>query len=178
MAHRGQEIANPRTGQRMKFLELSPDELRIDTFNPPSDVREPVHVHPRQESSAHVLSGSLVFEIAGERRVVGAGETITISANTPHRFSNEGPGDAYAVQYFRPGLETAAFFETLFALADRDELDDNGMPKLLPLALLVGAFGEEIRPVTPPWPILRTLAAALAPIARARGHHGRLTLQA
>jgi hypothetical protein len=124
-----------------------------------------------------VLSGSLVFEIAGERRFVGAGESVTIPANTPHRFWNAAPDDAQAVQYFRPGLETAAFFETLFALAQRDELDDKGMPKLLSLVLLVGEFGEEIRPVTPPWPLLRTMASALAPIARARGHHGRLTLQ-
>jgi hypothetical protein len=84
------------------------------------------------------------------------------------------PGKAY----FRPALDTAAFFETLFALAQRDELDRNGMPKLLPLVSLVGEFGEAIRPVSPPWPLLRALAAPLAPIARARGHRGRLTLQA
>lgn len=177
MAHQGQEISNPRTGQRMTFAELSPAELRIDTVNPPGEEREPVQVHPRQESGAQVLSGTLVFEVAGERRVIGSGETIAIPANTPHRFWNEGPDDAHSIQFFRPALDTAAFFETLFALAQRGELNQHGMPKLLPLMAMVGEFGEEIRPLRPPWPLLHALAAALGPIARARGHGGRLVLK-
>ena len=178
MPHQGQEIANPRTGQRMKFAELARAELRIETLNPPSDVREPVHTHPRQESGAEVTSGSLVFEVAGERRSLSPGETITIPAGTPHRFWNEGPADAQAIQFFRPALDTAAFFETLFALAERGQLDAKGMPKLLPLAALAGEFADEIRPVSPPWPLLRALTAALGPLARLRGHRGRLTLPA
>jgi hypothetical protein len=128
------------------------------------------------ESGAEVLSGTLVFELKGERRTLSSGEAITIPANTPHHFWNEGPSDARSIQFFRPALDTAAFFETLFALAQRDQLDKNGMPKLLPLVAMVGAFHQEIRPLSPPWALLRPLAAALAPIARARGHHGRLTL--
>ena len=176
MAHQGQEISNPRTGQRMKFAELAPEELRIDTLNPPSDVREPVHVHPRQESGAEVLSGSLTFEVRGERRAVRAGETITIPAGTPHRFWNEGPTDTRSIQFFRPALDTAAFFETLFALAQRGDLNDKGMPKLLPLAALASEFADEIRPVSPPWPFVRALGATLGPIARLRGPRGKLTL--
>ena len=176
MAHQGQEISNPRTGQRMKFLQISPQELRIDTLNPPTDVQEPLHVHPHQESGAEVISGSLVFEVAGRHRTVGSGETITIPANTEHHFWNDGPQDAHAIQYFRPALDTAAFFETLFALAQRGQIDRKGMPKLLPLVSLVGEFSDEIRPVSPPLPLLRALAAALGPIARARGHHGRISL--
>lgn len=176
MAHQGQEISNPRTGQRMKFVQLAPGELRIETLNPPTNVREPTHVHPRQESGAEVLSGSLVFEVSGERRAVGAGETITILAGIPHRFWNEGPAEARAIQFFRPALDIAAFFETLFALAQRGELDDKGVPKPLPLAALVSEFADEIRPVTPPWPLLRAVAATLRPIARLRGYRGRLSL--
>ena len=178
MAYLGQEISNPRTGQRMKYTTLTPGELRIDTLNPPSDVHEPTHVHPHQESGAQVITGSLVFEINGQRRVIGAGETITIPSNTPHRFWNEGPDDARAIQFFRPALDTASFFETLFVLAERGQLSNTGMPKLLPLVSLVGTFGQEIRPTSPPWPLLRALSIALGPLARARGHHGSIALQA
>jgi hypothetical protein len=103
MARQGRQIHNPRTGQRMTFVELTDDILRIDTVNPPTTEHEPLHVHPAQESGAEVLSGSLVFEIGGDRR-------------------------------------------------------------------------RELRPLSPPWPVLRALSAILAPIARRRGYRARLDL--
>jgi hypothetical protein len=162
----------------MELISTEPAELRLDTLNPPTAVREPIHVHPRQESGAELLSGALVFELAGERREIGAGETITIPANTPHRFWNEGPEAAHAIQFFRPALDTAAFFETLFALAQTGQLTRSGMPKRLALIAMVPEFGDEIRPMSPPWPVLQTMARVLGPIARARGHQGRLHLPA
>jgi mannose-6-phosphate isomerase-like protein (cupin superfamily) len=174
----GQQISNPRTGQRMTIISADRAELRLDTLNPPTAVREPMHVHPRQESGAEVLTGSLIFEVAGERRRIAAGEKIAIAANTPHRFWNEGPDDARAVQFFRPALDSAAFFETLFALAQTGQLASSGMPKPLALIAMVPEFGEEIRPTSPPWPVLQVVARVLGPIARARGYQGRLSLPA
>jgi quercetin dioxygenase-like cupin family protein len=98
VAHEGQEIVNPRTGQRMIFIELHDELLRIDSLNPPTPQREPVHVHPKQESGAEVLAGTLVFEVAGTQRRVGPGETIRVAANTPHRFWNDGSEDARSIQ--------------------------------------------------------------------------------
>ena len=171
MAHQDQAIVNRRTGQRMTFVEMTQEVLRIDSVNPAGVAeREPLHIHPRQESGAEVLAGELVFEVEGERRVVGPGESITIPAGTVHRFWNEGDEDARSVQTFRPALRTAAFFELLFQLADEDKLDAKGMPHLLQLAVMVPEYGEEIRPVSPPWPLLRALTAVLGPIARARGY--------
>jgi quercetin dioxygenase-like cupin family protein len=174
MAQQAETITNPRTGQQMTFISQSPDELRIDSISPPTGVREPRHVHPVQESGCEVLSGVLVWEVAGVRRFVAAGEAITVPANTAHTFWNEGPDDAHAIQFLRPALNAADFFETLFELARRDELDSRGMPKLLAVASMVTEFGDTIRPVSPPWPVLRALAAALGPIAKARGYHAGL----
>lgn len=175
MARAGQEISNPRTGQRMTFLELSEDVLRIDSVSPLSDEREPLHVHPRQESGAELLSGSLVFEVDGVQRKLAPGESISIPANIPHRFWNDGDEDAHWIGSFRPALATADFFETFFALAAADKLDASGMPRPLQLAVMVPEFEREIRPLSPPWPVLRALAAVLAPLARARGYRARLT---
>jgi hypothetical protein len=105
MAHQGQQIVNPRTGQRMTFVELTDDLLRIDSINPARVTeREPLHLHPKQESEAQVLSRALVFEVKGERRPVACGETISIPTGTPHRFWNEGAMDARSIQTFRPAL--------------------------------------------------------------------------
>jgi hypothetical protein len=177
MAYEGQVISNPRTGQRMKFIKLNDEILRIDSVNPRNlDEREPGHVHPKQESGAEVISGSLVFEVNGQERRVGPGESISIPANTPHRFWNGDAEDAHSIAFFKPALDIASFFETFFALAQEDKLDDKGMPGTLQLAVLVPEFGDELRPLTPPWPLLRALTAVLAPVARARGYSGRIAL--
>jgi quercetin dioxygenase-like cupin family protein len=176
MPHEGQQITNPRTGQRMTFIELRDEQLRVDSVNPPTAEREPVHVHPKQESGAEVVSGSLVFEVAGEQRRLGVGETIRVAANTPHRFWNDGSEDACSIQFFRPALDIASFFETMCALSQQDKLDAKGMPRPLQLAVMVPEFGDEIRPASPPWPILRALAAVLHPIARLRGYRARVQI--
>jgi quercetin dioxygenase-like cupin family protein len=174
MGPSGHEIHNPRTGQRMRFLltgaETGGALLRIETVNPPNGVAEPVHIHPRQESRAEVVAGTLRFVVDGASRRIGPGETIVIPAGTPHNFVNDGDEDAVAIQEFRPALRTAEFFELLFDLARRGELDERGMPSLLRLAVLAPAFADEIRVVSPPWPVQRVAFALLAPIARLRGY--------
>ena len=122
-------------------------------------------------------AGTWRFEVDGERREIVAGSR-QISSNTSHRDWNEGPDDARAIQFFRPALDTAAFFETLFVLAQTGQLASSGMPKPLALIAMVPEFGDEIRPTSPPWPVLQTVARLLGPVARARGHHGRLKLPA
>ena len=174
MASLEREIFNPRTRQRMKFIELRPELLRIESSNPATAEREPVHVHPKQTSGAEVTSGSLTFEIEGSERRVAAGESISVPPDTPHRFWNSGNETARSIQFFEPALETAAFFETLFALAADGKVDSKGMPHLLQLAVMVPEFANEIRPVSPPWPVLRALAAVLTPLARARGYQSRI----
>jgi hypothetical protein len=70
VAKAGDEIVNPRTGQRMVFLKTGTQTggelLRIDSYNPPSPPLESEHVHPSQKSGAEVISGSLRFRVSGE----------------------------------------------------------------------------------------------------------------
>jgi quercetin dioxygenase-like cupin family protein len=175
MAHLGQEISNPRTGQRMKFIDLEADCLRIESISPPASEREPLHIHPQQESGTELLSGSLVFEVDGAQRRLAPGESISIPPNVTHRFWNDGSEEARWIGFFRPALASAEFFETLFTLAVEEKLTESGMPHLLQLAVMVPEFSQEIRPVSPPWPILRAVATALGPVARARGYRARVS---
>ena len=122
-----------------------------------------MHVHPEQDSSAEVLSGSLLFVVSGRQVRVPAGSRVDIPRNTPHTFRNESPEEVYAIQEFRPALRIAEFFETLFALAQRGELSPHGMPSPLPAALSVPAFRREIRLASPPWLVQRLRLAPLAP---------------
>lgn len=162
-------IVNSRTGQRMRFEAASPDVLRIECWSPPSPTREPEHTHPRQETRFELLGGELVFEVTGTAQTVAAPGTVTIPAGARHRFWNAGHAEAHYVQEFRPALETQAFFELLFRLANEGRLDGKGMPSLLDLPAMLDASAEVIRPTSPPWPMLRLIAAAVRPFAALRG---------
>jgi len=164
----GEEIINPRTGQRMCF-EREGGALLIHTFNPPGEgsMSEPVHVHPFQLGSWEVLEGRLVIEAGGETTTISAGDRVDIPAGTPHRYRTDGV-PVHSVQRFDPALDTQQFFESWFALGDRGEIDDTGLPGKLRLAQMVWRFQREIRTVSPPWAAQLAFALALLPIARLR----------
>ena len=147
--------------------------LQIETFNPRGPA-EPEHVHPRQESNARVLAGALHFSVRGEVRVVRVGEMITIPANVPHYFWNEGEEVAHASQEFRPALRTEDFFEAYFALAREGKLNARGMPpNLLHLAVLTAAYWDVIRVTRPPVLVQHIFATLLAPLGRLCGYRAQ-----
>ena len=82
MAKQGEKITNARTGQTMIFLktakETNGELLQIECFSPPSEAREPEHIHPYQVNSFNILSGSCVFSVNGKEQIVVAGEEISI----------------------------------------------------------------------------------------------------
>ena len=174
MLRAGDEIENKRTGQRMKFLVTAEESagklLRQEMHSPPGPF-EPVHVHPEQVSTAEVLSGALLFVVEGREVRLGPGSRLEIPAGARHTFRNEGSEEAHWIGEFRPALRIAEFFETLFVLSQRDELDGHGMPSMLQIALFVPVFSREIRLVSPPWLLMRMALAPLAPLARLRGLH-------
>jgi hypothetical protein len=74
------------------------------------------------------------------------------------------------LQGFRPALRTQQFFETWFGLARDGKLNEKGMASLLQLAVMVPAFGDEMRVTSPPWPLLRAMSWVLGPVARLLGY--------
>ncbi len=164
----GPTIVNARTGQRMRFEATRQDVLRIECWSPASPMREPQHTHPSQESHFELLAGELVFEVDGVEQRVAAPGTMTIHAGVRHRFWNAALDEAHYIQQFRPALQTRAFFELLFRLANEGRLDQNGMPSLLDLPVMVDASADVIRPSSPPWVFLRLIAALVRPLAALR----------
>jgi quercetin dioxygenase-like cupin family protein len=172
-------ISNTRTGQRMRFVaeeqEVAepgrrPDILRIECWSPPSAEREPNHTHPEQVSGFEVISGELAFWVDGREFRAGPGETASIPPAVNHRFWNPTDIEAHYIETFEPALDTRGFFEVFFRLANEGKLRPGGMPRPIHLPVLVRSFSREIRPASPPWPVTRLTAAALAPIAALRGY--------
>lgn len=172
----GDEIFNPRTGQRMMFRRTSADgggrELIIECWTPPNsdgDPREPMHVHPEQEKLFRVVEGQLRLSINGEVRTLFAGEEIVIDSDAKHCFWNESDEEAHYFQEFRPALRTAEFFATLFALARDGEINKNGVPGPLQMAASGARFRHEITVTNPPPWLQRMMFVVAAPLARLMG---------
>jgi hypothetical protein len=127
-------------------------------------------MHPHQESRFEILAGRLSFRIDGDERTAGPGEIVIVPPKAPHSFWNGGDEVAHYLQEFRPALGSERFFTTLFGLAHDGKINARGMPTLLALAILVPAMGDAIRPISPPWPLLRFIAWLLAPLARLQGY--------
>jgi hypothetical protein len=122
-------------------------------------------------SRFEVLSGELAFWVDGKESRAGPGEKVTIPPAVNRRFWNPTDAEAPYVGTFEPALDTRHFFEVLFRLANEGKLGKGGMPKALHLPVLARAFGHEIRPTSPPWPVTRLTIAVLAPVAALRGYH-------
>lgn len=174
MAKQGDKITNGRTGQRMIFLQTGKETngqlLEIESFNPKSDMREPIHIHPKQESSARVVSGKLHFLVDGKEHIVGPGEKIVIPAGVPHCFWNEDKAEAHSVQQFIPAQHIDEFFESFFALAQDNKLDKKGMPPFLQLPLMGLKHKDDIRVINPPWFVQLLTYWILAPISYLLGY--------
>jgi len=174
MIKQGDKITNARTGQVMIFRKTGAETngalLQIECINPKSVEREPLHVHPKQESSCEVLSGTLYFLVGSKEIKVSAGESLTIRAGLPHCFWNEDATEAHHIQRFSPALNIADFFETFFALSREGKLNKNGIPNLFHGSVIMMAHKDEIRLVSPPWPLQYFAYLLLAPIGRLMGY--------
>lgn len=174
MAKQGDKITNDRTGQTMIFLQTGKEKagalLEIESFNPRSDMREPIHIHPTQDSSSKVISGVLHFWINGKEQVVKPGEKIEIPAGVPHCFWNEDETVAHSIQQFKPAQHIDEFFESFFALARDGKLDNKGMPPFMQLPLLGLKHKNDIRVLSPPWMVQLLTYWLLAPVSYILGY--------
>ena len=174
MVYTGDEIFNPRTGQRMIFRKTGADTngqlLQIECFNAPHGPKEPEHIHPVQENRFEILQGTLRLKIAGSERTVGPGETIAIPPKTPHFFWNSGDTEAHYIQEFSPALRIDAFFATWFNLAQNGKLNAKGLPNILQTAVLLQTFWTEIRVTQPPFIVQKMMTIMLAPVGRILGY--------
>jgi hypothetical protein len=90
-----------------------------------------MHIHPHQDERFEVLAGQAQFLVDGERRVLGAGESIDVPAGTAHTFANGGPDEMRVIGEFRPGLDcTERFYELYFAFAQEGRVNAKAMPSL------------------------------------------------
>jgi quercetin dioxygenase-like cupin family protein len=174
MISQGDQIENLRTGQKMIFLrtgkETNGELLEIDCYSPPTDTREPEHIHPQQENIFKIISGEVSFRINGKIQKALPGEKVSILPGVPHLFWNSGTTTAHYLQEFRPALRIDQLFQTFFALARDGKLDKTGAPNLFHASLIMLSHEKELRLSKPRWGLQKSAFMLLAPIGKLMGY--------
>ena len=121
MPTNGQLLTNPMTGDTYEYLETSrsSDGARVVIRATVKSQGQlvPNHFHTLQDETFEVVDGQLTVWADGVRKVLSAGERITLPRNRPHNHYN---GHAVPVTYIHtvtPGLDFDYLIENLVGLA-------------------------------------------------------------
>jgi quercetin dioxygenase-like cupin family protein len=173
MAHSGQVLDNPISGERITFrrtaAETGGELLAIDLELAPDGRVPGAHVHPVQEERFEVVKGTMKFQTGLRTITAHAGDEVVIRPGTAHRFANAGNGPAHVRVEVEPALRMEELFETTVALAREGRTMAGGMPYPLELALFMREFDAEVRAPFVPAAAVRAAMAPLAWLARRQG---------
>jgi mannose-6-phosphate isomerase-like protein (cupin superfamily) len=181
MAHRGDVIENPMSGEKITFLQTTHDTggelLRFEYVLPPR-FSIPEHVHPRQEERHEILSGTLRGLVGGRERDFGEGEWVIGPPGVPHAWRNPSEDEELRiVSELRPALYFETLIETGFAIARDMKTSKMGILKhLLRIAILLDEAKDDFYPTrvpTPVWKAFLALSTALAHAGRRLGYDDR-----
>jgi hypothetical protein len=180
MAHPGQAIENPRTGERIVFRhtqrETNGEYVEFDHLLRPGPSAFGEHVQLNQEERFEILFGAARYRLNGAERQAGPGEVVVIPPGAYHiNCWAGGPDELHLRHSFRPALGNEDFFETLFALARLGKTNARGEVNLLQLAVI----GSEIKSQTfgagIPLPLQRLSLRVLSGLGRLLGYQARYT---
>jgi mannose-6-phosphate isomerase-like protein (cupin superfamily) len=172
MATTADILENPVTGERCRWHLRSADTdgalVRFEVWVRPGGGVPGDHVHDRSEERFEVLSGRLVLDCGGERRVLLAGERARVPAGVPHGWRNGGEDELHLmVELDDPG-DFEGLLEAVFDLARAGRWDDQGRPRLLDVAVLMRRHPADTYPTRPPRWVQRLLLPPLALAGRMR----------
>jgi mannose-6-phosphate isomerase-like protein (cupin superfamily) len=176
MSARLHEISTPN-GERMVFLQSAADTrgelLDIEAHYPPHSPMPPEHYHPSQHERFEIVRGVYRASIGGEERTYRAGDVFEIPAGIPHWMHNISDEPGQLRWQIRPALNTQAFFEIFFKLANEGKSTPKNPPNLLQLAVILDAYRGEFVATSPPLVVQRIVFGMLAPLGRMVGLKAR-----
>jgi quercetin dioxygenase-like cupin family protein len=168
MVQAGDTLENP-IGESITFVETAADSggerLVMEVVYLPSDVRPPLHYHPRQNERFEVLTGEIVVRRDSEETTFVAGDSFTVPAGTVHQMvAGEAPETRLRWEVL-PALDSESFFEAMWTLPE------DRRPSPLRLAWILTRHRHEFRLASPAYWIQRIVFGTLALVARLTGQH-------
>jgi mannose-6-phosphate isomerase-like protein (cupin superfamily) len=175
MAHSGDVIENPCTGERIVFLRTAADTggelLLMEYAGRPGLHGPPAHIHVEQQERFEVMEGAGGFRVAGQERILRADESAVVPPGAGHTFWNAGDRELRMRIELRPALDMETLFETNFRLGREGKTNERGRGGLLQDALLAHEYGVFL--AFPPVPLQRPVIRLMASVARWRGLRAR-----
>lgn len=174
MAYKNKIIRNPVTGQSIRFLQTSCDTegqlLEMECTFAPHSLEPLLHYHPKQHEIFTVLEGSLQVRIYGRVKVLMAGDTLEVPANTHHSMWNASCAKTVVNWKVEPALSTEYFLETGMGLAMQGKVNQKGLPSIWQTALLAEKYQNVFRLAKTPYVLQRAVFSMLGPVAKWKGY--------
>lgn len=121
MAHAGEVIVNPVTGEHLKFLQTAADTngqlLRAQVTVTPQQAILPLHIHRSCNESVELQSGRLGIQLGAKRTLLGPGGSVVVPAGVPHTWWNDGTEEVRFTTEVAPAGSMELAFEALYGLA-------------------------------------------------------------
>jgi quercetin dioxygenase-like cupin family protein len=145
-----------------KAKETDGELSRVELVLEAAQSGPPKHLHPRQREIYTVEDGELTVTLAGDRRVLHAGETIEIPAGVVHGFDNLSD----APVRFRADHLPAMRFEEYIRLVHRTVAGKKAtLPIIMRIVRIESSFSETLQPPPGPPRIVSRLLAGLGKVA-------------
>ena len=174
MAYKNKSIFNSKTGMGLKFLQTSKDTkgllLEMEATYQPQSSEPPPHYHPNQEEYFTIISGEMNLRMNGQLTTLKSGDILYVPKNKVHSMWNSTSENAIVNWKVMPALGSEYFFETFTGLANDGKTNQNGIPNILQLALLVNRFSKEIRLAKPPYWVQQIVFGILTPFSLLFGY--------
>jgi mannose-6-phosphate isomerase-like protein (cupin superfamily) len=170
----GDVVWNPLSGEKALIVESAEEtggarivcDLAVEAggFVPGGE-----HVHDHCAEHFEVQAGRIAFVVDGEERMLTAGQQVSVSPGTWHRWWNAGEDEVRARVRVEPALSFQDAILAVWGLCADGHTDAEGRPSPLYGALVATRYRQEIRFKQPPDVLQRMLFGPLAAVARRRG---------
>jgi quercetin dioxygenase-like cupin family protein len=148
----------------------APDALEVEAVYGAGGSAPPRHYHPAQAERFEVLAGTINTRVAGDERILQAGDTLDIPAGAEHQMWNPGAVEARVLWRTSPAGRTLEWFQALDALQREGRVMKSGIPSPLAMSVLLTEYRDVFRLAVPAEPVVRVGLAALGVVGRARGY--------
>lgn len=169
MAHSGEIIDNPVTGERFRWHLTEADTggrlVRAEVWVRPGGGVRAEHFHPHSEERFEVLDGRMTLESGGRTHVLLGGDRDRVAPRVPHRWCNAGDEELHLFIEVEDPRGFEDMIEDGFRSVARGEWR-NGQMKLLPGAAWVRRHSESIVVTSPPPWLQRVIVPPLAGLHR------------